>query len=438
MRIRLIRAMCLSGVVVLFTWMHAPECLALPSQMPPQMSSQMPMPEEISGHVLNATTGKPQPAIDLHIVKPGQGGMEIARTVKSDAQGKFKLAKASELLLAPHLLQAEYQGVTYTVMLRPMANLSDLELRIYETTASAEGMHFSIPNMLIRREGDTLKIDEIYQIENGTNRSFFSSEGTFRFYLPSTMTNLKGVSVTAAGSTMPVSEEPSKLPDGKGYKIAAALKPGRTQVHLEYEVSYAGGRASVLRKFVYPLELFSLAVSPEDIDVQSNLLRPPSNEESTGFKMRSASSIPAEKEVTIELTGGSSRPPEPAAGSGNAEDSGQAEKQQIVLLPPEISRYKVLIIFNLAVLMAAFLGWRLTSHDPAAEGAGANASKKGVSRGKLLKQREELLDQLADLDERLETQALSPREHQQKRQALKSQLIELTGFLEKDSVESKK
>jgi hypothetical protein len=117
MRIRLIRGLFWSGFIGLFLWISAPEFFASParspqmgSKMPPQMGSQMPsqmpMPEEIGGHVLNGTSGKPQPAVNLNIVKPGQGGMEIVRTIRSDGQGKFILTKASELLQSPHLLQA--------------------------------------------------------------------------------------------------------------------------------------------------------------------------------------------------------------------------------------------------------------------------------------------------------------------------------------------
>ena len=450
MCIRLNRAVCFGSFLILLAWSAVPAGLASPAALSAQMGgmggqmgaqmggqrpSPAPIPEEIGGHVLNGTTGKPQAGVDLQVVKIGESGKEVARTVQSDAQGRFKLGKAEELLQSPHLLRAEFQGVTYTLMLRPMGNLADLEMRIYEATDSPQGLRFSIPNMMIRRQGDTLTVDEIHQVENRTNRSYSSREGSFRFYAPPAMTGQMGVSVTPAGSTMPIAEQPVQLPDGKSYKLDTVLKPGRTQIHLHYQVSYAGGRASVPRKFFNPIDTLSLAVSPEDIEVTSNLLLPPKNEESTGFKMRSAADIPAEKEITIDLAGGSSLPADPAPASG-AESNQESERQQLVLIPPEISRYQVLIVFNLAVLMAAFLGWRLTSRDSSSGQADVATLKKGVSRGKLLKQREGLLDLVADLDDQLEAQAISSRDHQQKRQALKGQLIEITRFLEKNSADS--
>ena len=58
--------------------------------------------------VINGTTGKPQPGVVDQLVQPRRSGMQTIGSVKTDAEGKFKIDKAYPP--GPVLLQAIYAG----------------------------------------------------------------------------------------------------------------------------------------------------------------------------------------------------------------------------------------------------------------------------------------------------------------------------------------
>lgn len=387
---------------------------------------------EVTGRVVNGTTGQRMPSFELYVMQPGQQGMQTVKTLRTDAQGKFTVTGVPDLLQSPHVLQAEYRGVNYNHMLRPMGQPTDIELAVYETTESMDGIQVSLPHMMIRREGGLLRVDEVYQIENNSNpkKSYVSREGSFRFYLPKEMSKLDGVAISTPGSTMPVQQTPNENGDGEGYNLTNPLKPGRTQIQISYEVDYSKNHAHVPKKFYYPLELFNVFLSPEDIQVNSNLLKVSSVDAQSGFRMLSAGPLPAKTEVNIDLSGGSIRERSAMGSSAGREESVQDSGERIVLIPPAISHYKVLIIFNLCVLLAAFVGWRLTTREAGGPSKSADTSRRGGSRGKLFKQREAILDQLARLDDQWEDKTPPAAEYQKKRQSLKHQLINITRALE--------
>src|SRR5580698_4849245 len=80
-----------NGVKILF-WLLATGCWLLAA---------------VDGTVMNATTGKAQASVLVTLVQPGAQGMQTLATVKSDAQGKFKIDK--DVPPGPALLQAIYQ-----------------------------------------------------------------------------------------------------------------------------------------------------------------------------------------------------------------------------------------------------------------------------------------------------------------------------------------
>jgi hypothetical protein len=394
-------------------------------------------PAEVTGRIINGTTGKPLADFEFQLLAMDKQGLQPVKTLRTDAQGNFAITGVDNLLKAPHLLQAEYLGVTYNHLIRPSGTLKDIELGVFETTDAVQDIKVTLPHMMVRREGDLLRLDEVYQVENASRKTYVSKEG-FRFYLSPNIAKLNSVSVLAPGSNMPIAQKANQSAAGQGYSIANPIRPGRTQIQISYEMSYAGNRASVAKKFFYPIGSFNLFLSPEDIQAKSNLLKDTTTE-STGFRTLSGTDIPADTEVSIELTGGSSREPDAPAGTktGMGESapmtSSSRNEERVFLMPPAIARYRALILVNVALLLAAFVGWRLTAGETLLEAKAAQQLKKGGSRGRLLKQRDALLDQVAELDEQWEARSVPEADYRQKRQALKHRLEELTFALEASS-----
>src|SRR5258707_14413385 len=79
----------------------------------------------VDGTVTNGTTGKPQAGATVTLYKLGENGLESVESVKSNAEGKFRI---EQNLQGPRLLQSAYAGVTYNRMLPPGAPTSGVAL----------------------------------------------------------------------------------------------------------------------------------------------------------------------------------------------------------------------------------------------------------------------------------------------------------------------
>src|SRR6266436_1748576 len=90
----------------------------------------------VDGTVTNRTTGKPQPAATVTLYKLGENGLESVESVKSDAQGKFRI---DQNLQGPRLVQTAYDGVTYNHMLPPGAPTTGVALDVYQSSTQQGG-----------------------------------------------------------------------------------------------------------------------------------------------------------------------------------------------------------------------------------------------------------------------------------------------------------
>ena len=92
----------------------------------------------VDGTVINQTTGKPQSGATVTLYKLGQAGMESVESVKSDAQGKFRIDQTPQ---GPHLIQTAYDGVTYNHMLPPGSPTAGISLEVYNSSKQPGAAH---------------------------------------------------------------------------------------------------------------------------------------------------------------------------------------------------------------------------------------------------------------------------------------------------------
>ncbi|MBV8847588.1 MAG: hypothetical protein JO307_32655 [Bryobacterales bacterium] len=189
-----------------------------------------PLFANISGTVVNQTTGKPQPSVSVTLIHPGEGGMQTLGTAKSDAEGKFSIDK--EVPSPPALLQTDFQGVTYNQILPPGTPTTGVRLNVYDATnkLSADVMQQHL--LILEPINGQLRVSETFLIENKGKTTFQdASKGSAQLFLPQG-TNTE-VTVTAPGG-MPIRRPPEKTAQADIYKIGYPLKPGETQFELAY------------------------------------------------------------------------------------------------------------------------------------------------------------------------------------------------------------
>jgi hypothetical protein len=192
----------------------------------------------VDGTVVNRTTGKPQPGavVTLYGLGAGPGGMKPIQTVKSDAQGAFKI---DHDIGGPHLLQTIYSGVVYNEMLQPGSKTSGLELAVYESSNKPADAKVTQHMVLLEPMGGVLHVNESVVYANNGNTTYNDpANGTLRMYLPDGARGAPRVSVTAPQG-MPVERTASETKTPRVYKVDFPVKPGETRFDLTYVLPVA-------------------------------------------------------------------------------------------------------------------------------------------------------------------------------------------------------
>jgi hypothetical protein len=191
----------------------------------------------VDGIVLNSTTGRPQPNVDLTLVQPGQNGMQQLGQAKSDAQGNFKIDVV--IPPGPGLLQATYQGATYNSIITPGMPTTGVEVMVYEST-NKTGIAKTAEHLILLEPGaDLIRVSETFVISNETKTTYNDpAKGNVRFFLPKGSEEKAQVVISAPGG-MPITR-PAQRTDKPGFfKFDYPLKPGDTRVDITYTVPTA-------------------------------------------------------------------------------------------------------------------------------------------------------------------------------------------------------
>ena len=188
----------------------------------------------LTGTVVNGTTGKPQPGISINLVQPSQQGMQQLGTATSASDGTFSF-DANPNSAGPVLFQAIYQTVTYSTLLQPNQPRTNVQVLVYDASSKRDAISVDRHGILFE-PGDNVLVVREFIFLNNTAKSTYAdnANGTYRFYIPPD-TDKVGVSITPP-SGMPVQRPAEKTNDPKIRKISFPIRPGQTQIELEYSV----------------------------------------------------------------------------------------------------------------------------------------------------------------------------------------------------------
>lgn len=186
----------------------------------------------VDGVVMNGTTGKPQASAIVTLVQPGQNGMQTIATVKSDAEGKFKIDK--EYPPGPALLQTLYSGVIYNQIITPGSPTSGVRVNVYDSTTNPDNNKISQHMIVLEPGADGTQVTETFLFDNKTKLSFSDpAKGSAQFYVPKAAAGQVKVIVNTSGG-MPIPREAGKTKQPDIYKVDYPVKPGETRFDASY------------------------------------------------------------------------------------------------------------------------------------------------------------------------------------------------------------
>ena len=331
----------------------------------------------LQGTVVNRTTGKAVPNIDVDLLSPTRG-MALLGSVKSDAQGHFSASNDS-IGMAPVLIRVTYQGVSFNSFSPPGRPQVDVE--VFDVTKDPKTITTDSHVVIFQPRGDKLIGAEEYNVKNNSQPgvAYFRTEGNFQFAVPEKATEPK---VTAAGS-LGMDVPQATIDKGKGlYAIAYAFHPGETNVRLSYELPYPNNAATLKLPAAYP-GMRLLLVAPPGVTLTGDGITSAGQEQGMNVFLHDA--LAAKGSLTVSVSGVGS--PAEASGDQQAAQEGnsRSQGQPVDVAPPRLDDLKWPLVFGLVALFG--LGAILLSRKQVvvavapAEDAGAAPSppsKKGA------------------------------------------------------------
>jgi hypothetical protein len=289
--------------------------------------------------------------------------MESLESVKSDASGNFSIGQT--LAPGPHLVQAVHQGVIYNLMLRPGTPSTGLTVEVFNSSTQPGGAKVVQHFILFEPTGSEMAVTESYVFQNDGKTTYNDpNRGTLRIYVPAA--GFKSLTVNAtAPASVPVRKAAEKTAEPDVYKIDFPIKPGESNVQLNYTVPFTSPGLFQGRNLTP--EPASLVV-PEGVTLKGGGIEPRGQEprtKATIYQARGAS-------YKVEISGtGSLRQ------ARSSESEGESGPQIQPVLPRIYGKLYWILGLGLGILTLGFiLLYRAHQPPPAGLAAAPSLSRK--------------------------------------------------------------
>ena len=299
----------------------------------------------LSGTVINRTTGKATPNVDLTFLSPTQGMRDLG-SAKSDAQGKFAITNDS-IGMAPVLIRATFHDVSFNTFAPP--GRPDVEVEIYDISKDPKTININSHIVIFQPQGDKLIGAEEYEVQNASQppAAYFRSEGNFDFNIPENAT-LGQVTTTSGAMGMSVNQ--ASIERGKGrFAIAFPFRPGQTNVRLSYEIPYPNNSATLKLPAAYP-GMKVLVVAPPGVTVTGDGLNSAGQEQ--GMMVYTHDPLPAKGILSVSLSGVSSAADSSGQGQSGGQEGNSRTGPEVAAAPSRLDDFKWYLFAGLAALFA--------------------------------------------------------------------------------------
>ncbi len=319
--------------------------------------------DSLTGTVTNRTTGKPAAGVTVTLVDP-MGGMAEVATVKSDAQGRFKLT--AEAAKGPRLARAERGGVNYFHMITP--GTASVELEVYDAAEKVEGIAGSADVLKMQSEGGNLQVAELFAITNqSAPPRTLAAKHTFEFVVPD------GAQVDNASAQGPNGQPIPVTPEATGeknhYAFAYPLKPGETRFQVSYHLPYSG-KASFTPRLTLDFEHYVLATPSAMMIAPANAKQYQTMKDQPGMNVQISLHAKKGDDLAFTLSGTGAFREEAAADEGGGPAMGAQDNRPGGGLGKPIDALDALAVTHwytpwgiLAILLILLIGGGIWTHE---------------------------------------------------------------------------
>ncbi len=355
--------------------------------------------------------------VELEVIGLG-GRMSIIRSATSDAEGRFRIESLP--VDEPLIIRASYKDANYHGQaIFDASGKSYVEIEVFEPTTSMKDIQVEGYQMAFQMIGEELKSLETVTFNNKTNppRTFVNREGTFRFSKPHGIVELPQIRITAPGSSMPLVQSALESPDGQSYYSLYPLRPGVSVFEVQQILPYKERSYIYAKKFYQDAKSISIGVIPRDLGLSGRGLLKTQTDAQGNFAVYTNPPIKAGSEVIWTFSGGT-----PAVEQERTDASGEFT---IRPMPNRVSQ-NALIIGPLLLIGFIAVLWYASNRIQKDSGKAADFRTR-----QLKGRREQLLDNIANLDHNYENHSLTRQEYVRRREEGKRQLRRISALLKR-------
>ena len=369
------------------------------------------MAARIQGQVSNGTTQRPLAHQKVEVISP-RGGMAVVGGATTDGNGHFVIEDNQIDTKGFYLLQTTYEEVDYhaPVQFDPAGDAA-VNVTTYESTSREPALRIDSSRVIVRAEGPQAHIQELFSVQNPSQKAYRNPKGTFSFHIAPGAGN---PTVAAIGlMNMPLPQNPEKGKKPGDYYITYALKPGRNVMMVAYDEDYSSQQFTLDDSVDYPIGHMQLFVIPPSLTVKSKLYSAAGQDSDTGAQVYETSDLKAGAGFAAQLTGA------PAAAGQEANTNQQQEETQVKVVPDSITSVGVpfLLCFLLVLLWA--LGIRASKEWPRWKARQNGSPVQKQFRAKL----DTLVNSIVDIDELYASGKIAEKKYWKDRLELKAKAV---------------
>jgi hypothetical protein len=305
---------------------------------------------EVSGAVVNRTTGQPQVGATVTLYKFGQGGMEPVASAKTDAAGAFRIAQDTGGQ-GPSMVRVEIDKVTYNHMMPPGTPTTGVAVDVYNATERQPAdVRVSKHMILFQPGGGQMTVNETYLVDNTGKTTWFDpAAGTLPFYLPASAAGKVEITATAPDG-MAVPAPSAKTARADTYAAKFEIKPGETRIDLNYAVPYTEGAAYAGR--VATTDENTYLIAPKGVTLEAEGLQDLGAEPRTQAHIYGLSAAAYSVKLTGAVDAAAAAPAALADDSAAQQESGPQIEQ---IMPRIYSRAGLILGLALGILTLGFV-----------------------------------------------------------------------------------
>jgi|GEM_PF-1775725 len=350
----------------------------------------------ITGTIVNGTTGARNVESDVTVIAPAKGMKPVATT--RAVNGIFSFTDLDPNVPV-YLVQVNFDGVPYRESVNPVktGTSADVAMLVYQSTTKDDGIRLAMFDMAALRHDNVITVEKLFAINNvGSPGRTVTGDGAFRFHVPRDGT-IRDLSVTGQG--MPIKRTPVATDKPDVWRVDYPLRPGITQVDITFDVPYDTASYTLIGKFLYDVDEFSIFGADTSMTISAAHPRLTNAGKTHGMTEYTAKSVAAGTELNVTFSGGSEQT-QVAAGHGN-----------VLTVHNGMQNASIVVIVLVLLAMMAFMGMSLRGNPNPLDNP---KNLKAYYHG--------LLQRLARLDDLHAAQAVDREAYTVRREQTKRQL----------------